>query len=319
MALSVLTISPTNNDIDVPLDQTMIVELSHAVDPYSVVNGIALYVKTANLWSGPDLAQLDTKYTDVLDLEEENAYYPLKYQVNGSTLTITPVTSLFPDKEHFITIFPGNDATRYLSKKTVGQPLVIGTNPASAIEIRSSYTGSTDDTFEILVTSSDGNAADTLSVSKGITFVGEFPFAEDQEVDLGELKIVVNGTWQVADTISIPVFKASGLEDVVMIKFTTSKYNITEPRSKKIEFISDIEDPIHVVKTIPSDGSFDNQSCNPITIKFNKAIKPDQDLTDKIKIKRIGFDTGVTKRIMQYYKIEGDTLKIFMISTSQQG
>jgi hypothetical protein len=144
-------------------------------------------------------------------------------------------------------------------------------------------------------------------------------FGPEVEVNIGELTLVVNGAlWEVGDAISIPVYKASGVEDVYTTKFTTSKYDIITPRSKKIEFISDVLDPIRVVKTIPGDGTFGNRSINPIVIKFNKEIKPEQTLTDKIQIKRLGLDTGITKNITQYYKIAGDTVKVYMISTSRR-
>lgn len=315
MPLTITSIIPTEAKNDVPIDSSIIIEVSEEIDVFSVANGITLYTESRGILNDKDLIGLDTKYTEILDIGEVNTPFPFGYQVNGNTIEITPTVSLIPDTTFYVDIFPGNDVTRYLSKKTVGNPLVI--SESGIIGINSSYTGSADDTFEITFSSSDGITADTVDVAKGITQVLSTQFESDKVIDLGELKITLDGTWDVLDSISIPVFKASGPADLYRTNFTTSKYTTISPKSNKIEYVSDTIAPFNMVSTTPEDMSIGNQTCNPIVIKFNKALKQDQNLTDKIKIKRVDFNTGITKNINQYFKIEGDTVKIYMISVSR--
>jgi hypothetical protein len=317
MALQILTVNPENGKIDVPIDSNIVIELDGVVDPFTVSSGISLYTKSDGLWSGPDLAQLDTQYSDVLDIQKENTYYPFTYQISGNTIAIAPTVSLIPNKEHYISIYPGNDATRYISGTTVLTPLVIAPS-GNNVKVMSSYTGINNDTFEITFNSSDGLATDIIDVSKGIKFVGSFPFLPDEDINIGELTIRLHGTWDIDNSISIPVQKAVGLTSVYEVKFTTSKYTTTVPRSHKVEYSTDSIDSLKVIKTIPEDMSQNNKIVNPISIKFNKQLNPTQIINDKIKVRRIGMDTSIVRNINHYYRIEGDTLKIFMLSVTRE-
>lgn len=317
MALQIITINPENNRIDVPIDSNIVIEFDYPVDPFTVSSGISLYTLSDGLWSGPDLATLDTQYSDVLDVQKENTYYPFTYQITGNTVVLTPGVSLIPDKEHFISIYPGADATRYISRETVGLPIVVGPS-GNNVEVTSSYIGKTDTVFEITFNSSNGTDTDLIDVSKGINPVGTFPFVSGEEIDIGELKFKLTGIWDIDNAISLPVFRAVGLATIGENKFTTSKYAVTTPRSHKVEYFDEVGDPLRVVSTIPEDMSQNNKLINPITLKFSKTLKQDQILTDKIKIYRTGLDTGIEKKINHYYKIQGDTLKIYMLGVTRQ-
>lgn len=316
MSLSIVSITPANASMSTPIDSKIVIELTDQIDPFTVPNGVSLYVSSKTLWDNQELVALDTKYSEVLDIGDTNTFFPFKYQLNNTTLTITPSISLLPDKTFYIDIFPGNDATRYISKQTTGAPLIVGAN-GNKVSINSAYTGSNNSGFDITFSSSDGINTDTVDVSKGIVSVGSFKFENNKDIDIGELTFSISGVWEIGDSISIPVFKAVGLSDIYRTTFTTSKYTTTTPTSHKIEFLSDNEEQLRVIKTHPEDMSMDNKSINPIVIKFNKPLKADQILTDKIIIKRLGLDTGTSKNIAQYYKIENDTLKVYMISTTR--
>jgi hypothetical protein len=317
MALSVITINPEDGKNDVSIDSTLTIEFDAPVDPFTLVNGINLFVEAAGVWSGPALSQLDTDYSDVLDINDEKAYYPLKYQIVGNTVEILPLVSLMPNKEHFIHIYPGNDASRYISKVTVGTP-VITSDLVNSIDIASAYTGVDDNTIDLSFGSSDGSNIDIVIAYKGGTYINDFPFASGETVDIGELKFILTGTFDILDTITIPVIKAEGVSDIYEVKFTTSKYTTVIPRSNKIIYFGEANAPLTVVKTFPENGSINNQTCNPIIIKFSEALKEDQLLIDKIIIKKERFDNGQTKNIKFYYKIATDTLKIYMLNATRE-
>jgi hypothetical protein len=317
MALSIVALSPSNGNNSVPIDSTISIELTDFVDPFTVPNGVSIYVASKAIWDNPVLAELDTKYSEVLDIGEANTYFPFKFQIDGKIITITPEISLLPDMNYFIDILPGNDATRYLSTKTVGVPIVV--NAASGtIDFTGAYTGSNNETFELTFSSSDGISTDTVDVSKGIRIVGSFKFVSGTELNIGELKFILRGTWDIGDSVSIPVFKAVGLTNIYRVEFITSKYTTTTPRSNKIQFVSDSPDAFRVVSSFPENMSMCNTLCNPIVLKFNKTLDPTQNISDLISIKRTSFDTGETKNITKYFKIDNDTVKIYMISTARR-
>ena len=319
MALSIVSVNPADGSNSITIDTSITIELTDFVDPFTVPAGINLYVLSKAIWDTSELAQLDTKYSDVLDIGEVNTYFPFNFQITDKVITITPSVSLLPDSTYYVEVFPGNDASRYLSTKTTGTPIVISMNN-NTIDITSAYTGSTDDTLEITFSSSDGESIDTLDVSKGIKSMGTYKFQNGVEVNIGELSFILHGNsgWEIGDSIAIPVFKAVGLTDVNRVTFITTKYTTMTPKSNKIQYVSDSEEQLSIIKTFPENGSMDNKSCNPIIIKFNKTLDQTQDLTNAIDIKRISFDNGETKNVTKYYKIDNDTLKIYMISTARR-
>jgi hypothetical protein len=318
MSLSVLNMTPVDGSINLPLDSTFLIEFDSPIDPFTVKNGISLYTISTGLWTGPDLAILDTSSNSLDNSPDEFIQYQFNYTLNGNQLFIKPTSSLVPERQHYISIFPGDDTSRFISSVTVSEPIYLRSASASGtLEIVSSYTGNTNDTFVIDILS--GNRID---VTKGAIYVGEFTYQQLQEVDLGELKVSFSGSFDIGDSISIDVFKASGLTSIYKTTFETSKYNTLTPESTSLtvppgNILDQLQNPMRIVKTIPDNVTFNNVKYNPITIKFNRPIKSPQELMDKIKIKRIDMILDQKRDINFYYKINNDTLKIFLLSVSK--
>lgn len=317
MALRIISINPENNKLDTSLDSKIIIEVDNDIDPFTVSTGISIYTKSDSLWSGPDLSTLDTKFSDVLDIQKENTYYPFTYQISNRVITITPSINFIPDREHFITIYPGNNVTRYLSENTI---VYIGTvaPTGNTIEITSAYSGLDNKTFDITFSSSNGENVDTIDVMNGVNRIGSFPYSPNSNINIGELSFTLRGNWDIDNSIEIQVKPGHGLTSIYETKFTTSKFTTITPKSKKIDYISDNENPLQVISTLPEDMTIDNKLVNPVVIKFNKPLKPLQDLSGKIKIKRKSLETGFSKNINYYYKIQDNTVKIFMLSVARE-
>lgn len=314
MSLNIINITPVNGSINVLLDQTFLIEFDAPVDPFTVVNGISLYTIQNGLWSGPDLAILDSSTNNILDTTTDDyLQFSLKYTIDNNKIYITPVGSLVPDRTHFLSIFPGNDPSRYISTLTTSDPIYSIVSSGANLNILSAYTGNDNNTFDITI-----SANNKIDVTKGSSYVGEFPYILGEEINLGELKISLTGIFNIGDNISIDVFKAQGLTSVYKTSFTTSKYNTLTPQSEDIStlpgnILDKLEIPLTIISTIPENLSINNNRCNPITIKFNKSLNTSQDLLSKINIIKTNIITGLKRNISFYYKVNNDTVKIYLV------
>jgi hypothetical protein len=313
MALNILNITPVDKSINIPIDSSFLIEFDSPVDPFSILSGISIYTISDGLWSGPDTAILENSGGTTGDYLQSS----FNYTIQDNKVFIKSLQPLLAEKTYFITILPGDDATRFISSTTVSEPIYIRSIASSGTcEIVSSYIGTTNDTFAIYIT-----AGNKIDVTKGVNYLGEFNYVNGQEVDLGELKISLNGTFDIGDGIDINVFKAGGVSSIYKTSFETSKYTTLIPQSQSLttppgNILSQLILPLSIVSTIPDNLSANNNKCNPIIIKFNKNISPSDNIEDKINIKRISMDTSRISSISFYYKINNNILKLFMTSVS---
>lgn len=312
--LEILGMLPVNNDSSVPIDQKISINFNTEIDPFTVSSGIALYTDSEGLWTGPEAGILDTKYKDVLDIANDYTYFQCNHTIEGNLLTLIPQATLLPSRKFYIVVYPGNDPTRYVSKKTTSIPSYTRVGVSNGqLEIASFYSGLTNDTYLFSFTSSD--TAD-VSLQSG-TYVGEFVFPENESVNLGLLSITRIGDLEAGDSIELDVYAPEGLTALSQTSFTTSAYSTFVPTSKRLDNMqavaSLIESELKLISSIPINNSVGNEKCNPITLKFNKTIS-DQELTDKIKIIRTEIKTGRKKQIKFYYKIIGDTVKLYLLN-----
>lgn len=313
MALNVLNITPVDKSINIPIDSTFLVEFDSPIDPFTILNGISIYTIADGLWSGPDTAILENHDGTTGDYIQASFSYTLE----DNKVFLKPIEPLLKEKTYFITVLPGNDSTRFVSSSTVSDPTYIKSTASSgSCEILSSYTGTNNSTFTIDIT-----GVNTVDITKGLEYLGEFTFTPGVELDFGELSISLNNLFDIGDQIIINVFKASGVTTIYKTSFETSKYITLTPQSTSLtvppgNILSQLVTPLKIIGTIPEDLSVNNEKCNPVVIKFNKPIKPDDNIIDKIKIKRTSVDTSVINSISFYYKITNNTLKIFMTNVN---
>lgn len=318
MELIVSSITPIDAALNQPIDSKITIEFNQPIDPFTVQKGISLYTPTDKLWIGSELSILDTRYKDVMDIGEEYSYFQYDYTINGNILTITPQESLLPERKYYIAIFPGNDASRYVSSLTVSDPVItrVGSSDGS-VNILSSFLGNTACSIELTF-----NGAGSFDVVKdGLTYIGSFNYIENEEVslgsDLGNLKISVSGAFDDGDTVDIDLFPASGTTSIYRTSFTTSKYTQAIPSKQSVRVtdlsqVSIARAKLAIIKSIPENNSINNARCNPVTLKFNATIDPNQNLSEIIIVKRKHIITDVERRINFFYKITGDTVKLFL-------
>jgi hypothetical protein len=307
MDLLALNSTPLAGSISVPLDTKIEIEFNQPIDPFTVQNGIALYTLTNGLWTGPELSILDNQWSDVLDTSGEYTYFPFNFTIEGSKVKISPTVSLVADKKYYLTVLPGNDPLRYLSKSTIS---AFTKSSSGTVNVLSPYTGSSSATYSITIASSG-----SLDVLKNGIYLGAFSYIINQPINLGDITISLNGTWLHNDTISFDCYKAEGTKSILKIDFTTSKYTITTPTSTIIHTLSDHAIPLRVISTIPDHESVNNTKCNPIVIRFNKNLNPDQDVSRYINIRRYDIETGLSVPLNYYCNIAGDTLKVYLTTS----
>jgi len=319
----VTNITPNNNQQNVLIDSKIVIDFDQSIDPFTVAHGISIYVLSNAQWTGPAMAILDTKFSDVLDPVEDFSVIPFIYTVedidgivNGRVI-ITPVKSLVPDKEHFITIYPGNDSTRYLSKLTTSAPLVnaIGAESSATINITSSYTGKKNDVINAVFLSE--KQINVYKTSEGISSAKTLTFNYDQEFNIGELRISISEGFSGGDSFTIDVFAASGVSQLIKNKFTTTHLTGSSlPKSTKVTSSSDLYSTsgsdIKLISCIPENKSINNSRYNPVTLKFNKNLEPTQNFAELVTIKRKDILSGIERYVNFYYKTNGPTLKLYM-------
>lgn len=315
MALNILSITPQNLSTNNLIDTNIIITFSANIDPFTLASGISLYTTTSGLWSGPDLAKLDTVYRDVLDTSGEYIQVPVRYTVNNNIVTIEPQVALIPNKEYYISIFSGTDITKFVSTLTTSEPEYERiSNSAGIVNITSAYIGLVDGSYQ-LIFSSETN----FSLTFNSTILGEYalPTEDNTELNIGDLNISFTGTFNAGDTVTIDVLKGTFLDAIFKSKFSTGSYEYEEPISEQLDNTNLSQSVLYVTQTIPTDLSINNYRCNPITIKFNKNLNNTQNLLNKIRITKETNDLRPIKNVNFYYKIINDTLKIYLLNVIQ--
>ena len=316
--LELVRVTPTEGTYDVAIDSSIVLEFDGYIDPFTVTNGIALYTSSSGIWSGPSLAIQDTQFSDVLTTGDQYNICNYSYTIdntdpNGSKLTLKPLTSLEPEQNYYISIFPGNDPSRYLSTATVAKPVYERVSSSDgAINILSAYSGK--DPLSYILSFSGPNKFDLTS---GLTYIPNQVFSFGQPFNIGDLIISITGTFEAGDTVSIYCIPAQGVQVDYKMSFQTSKYELVVPGSKSVQFANDFNIPLQVIRSTPEDQSIHNESYNPITITFNKLLDPDLNFNDYISIKRTDLITGEVRRVGYYYRIvDGNKMQIFMTSVN---
>jgi hypothetical protein len=315
MALSVISITPQHQSINNTVDPNIVLTFSSNVDPFTIASGISLYTLGSGLWTGPDLAKLDTIYRNTSDSIQEYISIPITYTVNNNIVTIHPQEKLLPNKEYYISIFSGTDITKFVSTLTTTAPIYERiSNSAGIVNILSAYTGSTNGQYQLIFSGSN-----TFSLTFNSTILGDYTLPEEDntELSIGDLSLSFTGTFDSGDTVSIDVIKGVCLDSIFKSKFTTGIYEYEEPSSETIEETGLPKEVLYITQTIPENLSINNHRCNPVTIRFNKTLDNTQNLINKIKIIKETNDLRPKKNVNFYYKIIGDTLKIYLLNVIQ--
>lgn len=317
MSLIVNSITPANNVLNIPIDSQIVIELDQEVDPFTISTGIAIYTPTDQLWIGSAMSVLDTEHREVMDIGEEYSYLQYSSSISGNTITLTPLVSLLPDRKYYIAIFPGDDASRYLSAKTYSDPEYFRVGQSDGeLTVTSAYSGD-----ENIVFTFNFNGDNTFDLLRdGLEYIDTFSYVAGEEFDLGGLGLItisLSGTFDNRDALTLDVFAAVGTSTLYRNSFTTSEYETVTPeqQSVKITSLSEAlgEKQVQLINSIPEDLSINNLRINPITLKFNQSLQEGENLADKITIRRKDLITGQVKRIGYHYSINGNTIKLFMV------
>ena len=314
MALSVLLSDPQNNDASVPIDSTLSLTFSKPVDEYSAINGITLYSMGAQTWTGSLLSTKDALTSDVKSGADQLNIATFSIEVSGANVKIIPSQPLLQTTQYFLQVAPGNDPTRFISAQTTDPPLY-SAGTSGNITILSPYTGETTGTYTLLFTSNT-----TFDLMKNGIFTDSYTFTFGNSIEINKnLTISIDSGFNNGDDATINVYPAEGISGLCKITFTTSNYTTSAPRSIRIEdkLYSNQLDRLKITNTIPGHLSVNNLNINPIVIKFNRPIDPLQDFTDKIKIHKLGLDSGIVKKIIVQPKVVGNILKLYLVATEQ--
>lgn len=307
--LEILSILPSDKSINIPIDQKLQIVFSEEVDPFSIINGISIYTSSDGIWTGSELSQLDTKYSEVTDVNHDYTIVDYTHVISGNTITLTPSSNLLEDKTYYISIYPGEDVTRFISAKTFSTP-VLSPSCSGTIEITSSYTGLENGTYNLYF-----NSNNSFDLDFNLVYADTLSFTNNIELSLGNIKVKLSGTYNAGDVVSIDVFKSSTLSALYKTSFITNKYLTATPTSQRVNDYTYTEGTsFKIVNSYPEDNSVNNTPCNPITIKFNSNIKLNQDLTSKIDIKRSSLVDGKVKQLNYKYKVNNNILKIYLTS-----
>jgi len=328
MSIKILTADPYNNQQYVAIDSKIVIEFDSEIDPFTIENGVSLYTPSPSMWTGPDLAILNNKHMDGMDMTEEYTYFQFNWTledtdsgvINGK-LTLTPLVTLLPDRDYFVAIYPGLDSSRYLSKITTSAPVTVLDDASTGlVEIASAYKGIKAGTLSIVVTGINGLEIEfTATDLENNSTVHNVDFAGGIKLTLPALgSDDIPVTWALLDSIEIDVFAGEGVDSLFKNQFTTTHIALSDtPSSTKINTLSDIGRDVTALKllgSIPDNLAIDNIRYNPVTLKFNQDINLDQDISSKIKIKRKDIDSGVVRTVNYYYKITGSTIKLYLTS-----
>lgn len=316
MSLNLLTCNINNNDIAIPIDTEIELTFSSHIEKFSALNGISIYSIGSQTWTGSMMSQMDSKTSDVKSKADQVNIVEYSYTVSGSNVYIKPNSNLDQKTKYFIQVAPGSDPSRFVTSSTYDEPIYSYVNQSSngILEILSPFTGKSNCVYTFTFNS---NTKFDLSVD-GI-YDGEYTFEQYKEIKINKnLRISLNGIFASGDTATVHCYAPVGLSTLTKIAFTTSEYIESTVKSTNIEdklysaFLSDFK----IISTIPSSMSVNNTRVNPIIIKFNRSIDGSniQDIVDKIRIFKLNFNNGSTKRINFYPQIKDNILKLYLIS-----
>lgn len=311
MSISILSSTPNNGDVSVNIDSSIDLVFSKPVDGFSVLNGITIYSIESQTWTGSMMSQKDALTSDVKSVSGEVSAIEFSVAVSGSNVTILPNQPLKQKTEYFIQLAPGSDVTRFVSAQTFDEP-IYSDGASGTINLVSSYTGKTNKIYKLAFSSStefdlmiDDIYSDTITFSSGSEIL----------ID-NSIRLTIDDLFILGDTATINVYASEGLSSLYKISFITSQYTIEAPTSVRIEdkLYASVLNELKVINSIPAPFSINNKKCNPIVIKFNRAIDSLQDLQSCISIHKVSLDNSSIKKIGYVYELNGSILKIYMQS-----
>jgi hypothetical protein len=313
MAFTLISSTPGNQELAVPIDTKIELVFSKPVDFFTIQPGISLYSIGSQTWTGSMLSSKDSLTSDVKSSADQINLVEYSFAVSGSTITLTPNAQLNKNTKYYLQIAPGSDLSRFLSASTCSQPIysyaTSGNN--GQVEILSSYNGSSNAVYQLLF-----NGSDSFDLMIDGMYSDSYSFVQHNELRLNKhISISLNGLFGVGDVVELQLIAPESISGLVKYSFTTSEYTEEAPRSTRIEdkLYATLLNELKIVSTIPASLSVNNSRVNPIIIKFNKPIDTIQDLLTKINIVKLNLETGSTKRIKYYPQILNDTLKLYLV------
>lgn len=319
MALQILSSTPTSNAVSVPIDTKIQLGFNNPVDPFTIPYGVSIYSIGANTMTGPLMSELDVSSYDVKDPFDNISMVEYSYTVSGNDVTLTPLEPLSGGLKYYVQVVPGDDVSRFLSTKTFIDPVYSKavSSHNGEMNVTSSYTGAQEAVYLLSITGSgafdlmkDNIYQDSLTYEEGVEFI------IDKKISAS-----INGEFTVGDTIELVCFPAEGVTSIYKISFTTANYTTATVQSTRIEdkIYKNLINNLKIVSIMPAPFSINNERCNPVIVRFNNTLDPLQDLTDQIKVYKANLETGVARKIVNYYQIQGSTLKIYLVSVEPSG
>jgi hypothetical protein len=316
MSLNLLTCNINNNDISIPIDKEIELLFSAPLEKFSIVNGISIYSIGAQTWTGSMMSQMDSKTSDVKSSSDQINIVEYSYTISGANVYIKPNKHLEPKTKYYIQLAPGSDPERFITKSTFDEPVYNYTNNSSngILEIVSPFKGNTNCVYVLTF-----NSSTNFDISIDGLYAGSYSFKQYEEFKINkELNVSINGIFNAGDTVTVNCYAPVGLSTLIKITFVTSEYIESTVKSTNIEdklyssFLTDFK----VVSTIPSSLSVNNTRINPIIIKFNRSLNDTniQNIVDKVRIFKLSFDNGSTKKINFYPQVKDNILKLYLIS-----
>ena len=317
MSFNLLTCNINNNDISIPIDTNIELSFSSPVEEFSVPNGISIYSLSSQTWTGSLMSQMDSKTSDVKSQADQVNIVEYSYTVSGSNVYIKPNKPLEQKIKYYIQLAPGLDPSRFVTASTYDAPNYNYINPSIStglVEVTSPYSGKSNCIFTLTF-----NNQNEFDLSINNIYDGTHRFTQYKEFTINKmLNISINGIFNNGDTVVINCYAPVGLSTINKIAFTTSEYIEATVKSTNIEdkLYASMLSEFKIVSTIPSSMSVNNNRVNPIIIKFNKTLNAVNlsDIVEKIRIFKLNFSNGSTKKITFYPKADGNILKLYMVS-----
>ena len=316
MALNLLTCNISDGDVLVPIDSNIELSFSGEVEKFSIVNGISIYSIGSQTWTGQMMSQMDAKTSDVKSKADQINIVEYSYSVSGNNVIITPKAQFDKKTKYYIQLAPGGDPKRFLTSATYSLPVYSYATSGSngVVEITKPFIGKSNCVYKFVFSDSD-----TFDLMIDDIYEDTYNFKQYEEFTLNKsLTISMNGIFQTGDIVTIDCYTPLGISTLTKITFTTSDYVEATVKSTTIEdkLYSSFLSEFKIVSTIPSSMSVNNTRINPIIIKFNRALDGVDlnSLIDKIRIFKLSFNNGSTKKINFYPQVKDNILKLYLIS-----
>ncbi len=339
---NLLEIRPTDGSIGWPIGEPIVVSFDRSIDPVTLKNYIALYGADFDHTSGPDMTMWIDKDTGdnpfflkspglkgTVDLQMRLVYYDLDTGTDvgvfqftdesdeidygvagvGHRAYLTPVNGqLAPDTEYILQVLGDPDTQDVgISARTVYdvEPAVGNVSTSGIVVSSGSYTGTTEETVRIEITSS-GDIGEARyewryeSAAPSEAKRNKLTNRRYRLLDSG-LQIRFDGEqFSAGDVFRFKVYPAQRLPTNTKITFTTNDGSYTQaPDSPAVGGSSDppqsvlppapgmptADSYLQVLEMIPSDGAYNvSLKTNEIVILFSENLEPSSVTDDTVRI-----------------------------------